>query len=333
MDQRLPLGDVAALARRAERLGYTGLQVPEAVHDGFLTALLALQATRELRVATSVALAFPRSPTVVAYAAWDLQTLSDGRFVLGLGSQVKPNLEGRYGVAWTPPVPRMREYVAALRAIFRCWQDGERLDFAGEHYRLDRMQPFFVPEPLATAAIPIWLGAVGPRMSELAGEVADGLVTHPTNASPLALRELTRPAIAAGAARSGRDPAEVAVLGGGFVATGATREAVAAERQRIRGYLGFLYSTPAYGRSLELAGQPELGGALRKLARQGRWDEMPARIPDALLDALVPAGAYAEIADVLGAWYGGLCRGIAFPLPEDPAHDAAAGRVVAALRS
>ncbi len=333
MDQRLPLGEIGALAKRAERIGYTGLQVPEAVHDAFLAALLALEATRELRVATSVALAFPRSPTVTAHAAWDLQAHSGGRFVLGLGTQVKPNLEGRYGVAWTPPVPRMREYVGALRAIFRCWQHGEKLDFAGEHYRLDRMQPFFAPEPLECAAIPIWLGAVGPRMSELAGEVADGLVTHPTNASPLALRELTRPAVAAGAGRGGRDAAAVAILGGGFVATGATREAVAAERERIRGYLGFLYSTPAYGRSLVLAGEPELGAALRRRVREGRWEELAALVPDALLDAFVPAGVYAEIADVLEEWYGGLCRGIAFPVPEAPARDEAASRAVAALRA
>lgn len=332
MDQRLPLGEVAAHARRAERLGYTGLQVPEAVHDGFLTALLALQHTSELRVATSVALAFPRSPTVTAYAAWDLQTVSGGRFVLGLGTQIKANLEGRYGVAWAPPVARMREYVGALRALFRCWQHGEKLAFEGEHYRLDRMQPFFAPEPLAGPGIPIWLGAVGPRMTELAGEVADGLVTHPTNASPLALDEVTRPGVAAGAERGRRDPRAVAILGGGFVATGTTAEAVAAERERIRAYLGFLYSTPAYGRSLALAGRPELGGELRELAREGRWGDMAARIPDALLDAFVPAGRYAEIADLLRDWYGERCAGIVFPLPEDPAEDEAVARVVAALR-
>jgi probable F420-dependent oxidoreductase len=149
MDQRLPLSQVGAHARHAETLGYDGFAVPEAVHDGLLAAAIALQATTRLEVATSVLVAFPRSPMTVAHAAWDLPEMSNGRFGLGLGSQVKGNVVGRYSTAWSAPVPRMREYVRALRVIFDCWQNGTALHVDGEHYRFTRMQPFFNPGPIA----------------------------------------------------------------------------------------------------------------------------------------------------------------------------------------
>ena len=156
MDQRMTLAQVSDHARRAEALGYHGLNVPDAVHDGLLLAQAALAATERLRVATSVLVAFPRSPMNVAHAAWDLQSVSGGRFELGLGSQVKGNIVGRYSTPWSAPVPRMREYIGALRAIFECWQSGTPLHFEGDHYRFTRMQPFFDPGPLECRAIPIW---------------------------------------------------------------------------------------------------------------------------------------------------------------------------------
>jgi probable F420-dependent oxidoreductase len=332
MDQRLPLAAVAAHAQRAERLGYTGLHVPEAVHDGLLMALRALEHTTALRVSTSVLLAFPRSPMTTAYAAWDLAAFSGGRFELGLGSQVKGNVEGRFGVAWSAPVPRLREYVKALRAIWSCWQDGTPLDFAGEHYRFARMQPFFNPGPIESPAIRIALGAVGPLMTRLAGEVADVLVTHPTHASPPVLRERARPKVAEGLQRAERAADACAIVAGGFIATGRDATAVAAERERIREYLGFLYSTPQYWPALEVHGFADVGRHLHQLARESRWGEMRAAIPDALLDALVPAAPYAEIADVLRTWFGDLCAGVTFPVPADPADDALAAAAVARLR-
>ena len=203
MDQRMPLSQVPAHAQRAEALGYDGLCVPEAVHDGLTAATLALHATTRLRVTTSVLVAFPRSPMTTAVAAWDLQELSGGRFELGLGSQVRGNITRRYGVEWTPPAPRMREYVGALKAIFRCWQDGGELCFEGEHYQLTRMQPFFRPDPLEHPAPAIFLGGIGPAMTALAGEVSDGLMTHPTNTAPRYIREVVAPRLARGAGRSG----------------------------------------------------------------------------------------------------------------------------------
>jgi len=332
MDQRMALRDVPAHAQRAERLGYTGLQVPEAVHDGLLAAVLALEHTTRLRVATSVLLAFPRSPMVVAHAAWDLAALSGGRFELGLGSQVRGNLEKRFGVAWAPPVARMREYVGALRAIWRCWQEGAPLDFAGEHYRFGRMQPFFAPGPIEPGPPRIALGAVGPAMTRLAGEVADALVTHPTQACPELLRARVAPAVAEGERRAGRARGACAVVAGGFVATGPDAASVAVERERIREYLGFLYSTPQYAGALDLLGRPALGGELHALARAGRWGELAAHVDDALLDAVAPAAPYAEIAARLRAGLGGLCAGLCFPVPADPAHDRAARAAIEALR-
>jgi len=332
-DQRLPLSAVADHARRVERMGYDGLLVPEAVHDGLLLAGQALAASTRLRVCTAVLVAFPRSPMAVACAAWDLQEASGGRFELGLGSQVRGNLEGRYATAWAPPIPRMREYVNALRAIFARWQEGAPLRFEGEHYRFTRMQPFFDPGPLAAGAPPIWLGAVGPAMTALAGEVADGLLLHPTHSSPRWLREVVRPRLAAGAARAGRDPGAVALRAGPLVATGPDAATVAARREEARRLLGFLYSTPSYWPSLERFGWRERGERLHALAREGRWADMPAQVDDELLDAFVPSGRYEEIADVLSAGWGGLCTALSFPVPDDPAEDTAAAAAIARLRS
>ncbi len=336
-DPRMPLRDVPDLARRAEHAGFSGLLVPEAVHDGFLTAMAALTATSELRVATSVVLAFPRSPTVTAMAAWDLQALSGGRFELGLGSQVKGNIVGRYGMPWSPPVQRMRDYVGAVRAVWRCWQTGEKLDYTSESYTLDRMQPFFRPDPLETPNIPIFLGGVKPHMMRLAGEIADGLMTHPTNTGPRYLRECVHARLSEGIA--GREDAEARaltpasrVIASVLVATGATDEAVAAEREAARSHLGFLFSTPQYWPTLELYGHAEVGQALHALTREGRWGEMNALISDEILDTLVPSGPHDEIAAVLAQRYEGLAAGVTLRLPRNPSEDTSLSAAVQALR-
>lgn len=332
MDQRLPLSKVAAHAQRAEALGYDGLSVPEAVHDGLLAAAIALHSTTRLAVATGVLVAFPRSPMAVAHAAWDLQEHSRGRFGLGLGSQVRGNIVERYSTAWVPPVPRMREYVGALRAIFRAWQEGAALRFEGEHYRFTRMQPFFKPDPLDVPAIPIYLGGVGPRMVALAGEVADGLMTHPTNTSPRYLREVILPRLRKGAARSGREAANVKIMASPLIATGRTQAATNAEREKMRQMLGFLYSTPAYWPSLELFGWKDRGERLRRMTAEGRWGEMTALISDEMLDAFVPTAPYAEIADVLRRAYAGLTDWVVLPIPAEPSEETAVAKAVARLQ-
>ena len=333
MDQRLPLSRVPAHAARAEALGCDGLCVPEAVHDGLLAAAAALHATARIRVGTCVLVAFPRSPMAVALAAWDLAEASRGRFELGLGSQVRGNVEGRYGVAWTAPVPRMREYVGALRAIFASFQTGAPLRYEGEHYRLARLQPFFRPEPLAEPRLPILLGAIGPAMTSLAGEVADGLVTHPTSSAPRVLRELTLARLTSGAAKAGRAAEDVAVAVSPLVATGRDAGSVSRARSAARQLLGFLFSTPAYWPSLALFGWRERGEALHRLSRAGRWDAMAAEIDDAMLDAFVPTAPFAELGDELSRRYAGLARRICLALPDDPADDRAFAALVARLRA
>jgi probable F420-dependent oxidoreductase len=332
MSERMSLTEVTRHARRVEALGYHGLTVPDAVHDGLLMAQAALGATTELHVATSVLVAFPRSPMVVAHAAWDLQSVSGGRFELGLGSQVRGNIVRRYSTPWTAPVPRMREYIRALQAIFDCWQNGTKLDFRGEQYVFDRMQPFFDPGALECGPPPIHLGAVGPAMTALAGEVADGLMTHPTNSSPRYLREVVQGRIAKGAERGGREASDVELMAAGLVATGPDEARTRAARENIRELLGFLYSTPAYWPTLELHGWKDVGESLHALSREGRWPEMKAAIRDELLDALVPTAPWEGIAPLLRDWYAGLAQRITFPVPEDSTDDARLVGVISALR-
>jgi probable F420-dependent oxidoreductase len=332
-DPRLPLGDVAAYARRAERCGFTGLLIPESIHDAFMTSLLALEHTVTLRVVTSVALAFPRSPMIVAYAAWDLQKLSNGRFGLGLGSQVKGNIEGRFSTEWTAPVPRMRDYIGSLRAIWEAWQSGAKLDYRSESYSFTKMQPFFAPDPLECGAPQILLGGVNRNMTRLAGETADGFMTHPTNTNPPYLREAILPNLQHGAARSHRDRNALECIGSTFVAAGRDRAAVAREREGLREYLGFVFSTPQYWPTLDLLDHGEVGKTLLEHTRAGRWEEMKAAIPDDLLDVLVPSGTYEEIVPTLLDWYDDLLDAITLRMPADPAHDRDFVRVVETLRA
>lgn len=333
MDQRMPLSEVAAHAQRAEALGYDGLNVPDAVHDGLLIAHEALRATTRLRVATSVLVVFPRSPMIVAVASWDLQSVSQGRFELGLGTQVRGNIVGRYSTPWTSPVPRMREYVQSLRAIFASFQEGVPLRFEGEHYQFTKMQPFFNPGPIEHPKIPIYLGAVGPVMTALAGEVADGHMSHPTHSATRVLQELALPALERGAQRSGRKASDLERMAAGMVSTGKDQDAVAAEQAKNRELMGFLYSTPSYWPALEIFGRKEVGETLHAMSREGKWAEMPGLIDDELLETIVPSGTYDEIADKLIARNVGLATQMTFPMPNDPADDDRTAEVVAALRA
>ena len=333
MEQRVTLSETAAHAQRAEALGYDGLNVPDAVHDGLLIAHEALRSTTRLRVATSVLVVFPRSPMIVAVASWDLQSTSLGRFELGLGTQVRGNIVGRYSTPWVSPVPRMREYVQSLRAIFASFQEGVPLRFEGEHYQFTKMQPFFNPGPIAHPKIPIYLGAVGPVMTALAGEVADGHMSHPTHSAPRVLEELALPALERGAAKAGRKVSDVERMAAGMVSTGKDADAVAVRREKNRELLGFLYSTPAYWPALEIFGCREVGEQLNAMTRDGKWAEMPGLIDDELLENIIPSGTYDEIADILLERNKGLATQITFPMPQDPAEDGRTAEVIKALRA
>ena len=233
---------------------------------------------------------------------------------------------------WTPPIPRMREYLESLRAIFGAFQNGEGLRYEGERYRFTRLQPRFNPGPSEWPEVPLFLGAVNPAICRLAGELADGVLTHPTNSSPRYLREVTLANIAEGAKRAGRDPSEIELIPSLQVLTGATQAEIDARREVVRESMGFWYSTPPYWPTLELHGWSELGPQLRELTRAGKWQEMTALISDEMIDTLMPEGTYDRIADVILEWYGDVADGIAFPLPDDTAHDERVARVVEQLQ-
>lgn len=333
--ENLGLDAIGAHAQRVEAMGFDGLFVPDAVHDGLLLACQALAATTRLRVATSVLVAFPRSPMNVALAAWDLQRMSGGRFELGLGTQIRQNIEERYSARWLPPAAGMREYLGALHAIFHSFRTGAPLNFVGEHYRFTRLQPFFNPGPLdaAIADPPIMLGAVGPKMLELAGAAADGLHTHPTNTSTRTLREAIVPHLAAGQARRDPNLGAFKVCANALVASGPDDASVARERERFRNTLAFLFSTPAYWPSLELFGWRELGPQLQRLTREGRWQEMAGLMTDEVLNEFLVSGRYDELPEALHARFAGLVDRITLTVTDAAAHDAALAATLPAIRS
>jgi probable F420-dependent oxidoreductase len=273
------IGDAATSAAALESAGFNRVWCAEVGHDPFLPLALAATSTSSVELATGIAVAFARSPMTVAYTAWDLQQLSGGRFVLGLGSQVKPHIEKRYSMEWSAPAVRMAEYIEALRAIWHSWQTGERLNFRGEFYRHTLMTPFFAPAPLSYAAPRIVLAAVNPARAAVAGRHADGIVVHPF-VTVSYLRDVLLPAAHAGRA-SDAAPFEVSLSG--FVAAGATTEEVGATRELARMQVAFYASTPSYSAVLAHHGWEALGTELHALSVAGDWANMAALVTDDVL--------------------------------------------------
>jgi probable F420-dependent oxidoreductase len=313
-----PPSQVVARAEALAATGVDGLFTFEGPHDPFFPLVLA--AGLGCDVYTNVAIAFPRSPMHLAHQAWDLAALSGGRFALGLGTQVRAHVERRYGTPWSSPVGRMGEWVAALRAIGARWQDGTPLAFEGEHTRHTLMTPAFDPGPLPGGPPPIWLGALGPKMVALATAVADGLLVHPFT-SDRHLAEVTRPRIDAGLVAAGRDRTELTLVGQAIVACTADPAGQAALDGAARWMVGFYGSTPAYAPVLETEGRGHLHPELRRLSREGRWDEMAALVDDDLLDAIVLRGDPATVAGRLRQRFGGEADRVALSTPGGIADD------------
>jgi probable F420-dependent oxidoreductase len=271
-----PIREVSARSARVEELGFDSVGVTETNGNPFLAAAQAAQGTSRIRVATSIALAFPRTPMDVAYTAWDLQALSGGRFALGLGSQVRAHVERRYGALWSHPARRMREFVLALGAIWDAWESAEELDFRGEFYSHTLMPPNFRPEPTGHPRPPVLLAAVRERMTEVAGEVADGFLGH-AFCSERVLREVTMPALGRGIERGGRRREDLEVTASVFVALSA------AEWEASRRRVAFYGSTPGYRHVLDHHGLGALHEALHVLSRSGGWEQMPALVDDDVL--------------------------------------------------
>ena len=329
----VPTDDLAAagtLFRDLEVLGYDRAFSFEARHDPFLPLAVAAGATNSIGLGTAVAIAFARTPMVVAHAAWDLQSLSGGRFTLGLGSQIRPHVEERFSMPWSRPAERMREFVLALRSIWAAWQGDAPLDFRGDFYTHTRMVPAFDPGPLPEGPPPVLVGAVGPRMTEVAGEVADGLLVHPVN-TRRSLEELTLPAVARGAARAGRDPSEVEVVCVTIVVTGRTEEEMVRSREAVRAQLAFYGTTPAYRPVFELHGMGDVCDELRRMARAGRWDEMGGLVDDDFLATVAVVGEPDRVPDLVRARVVGISDSVSLVnnRAPDPLHLA---EVVAGLR-
>jgi probable F420-dependent oxidoreductase len=334
MDPQLALSQVPAYARRVEALGYDGLQIAETVHDALAVALLAAEHTSRITIRTSVALAFVRSPTLTAYAAWDLARFSGGRFQLGLGTQIRQNIEDRYGMPWAEPLARMREYLGVLAALFEAFQSGGRPEFRGEHYSVTRLQPYFNPgtDP-GLAAPPVYLGGVNAGICRLAGELAAGFITHPTNSSPRYLQSLCRPQLTAGAEQAGRCLRDLELVCGTQVITGVTDAELEAERERQRKLFAFLYSTPAYRRTLELYGWEELAGQLQRMIRADRWDELADVVSDEVLDTLLIVAPLKELAAALIERYSALADAVLLSPLADPGHDDQLAEVIATVQA
>lgn len=320
-------------ARLVEELGYDRLVFEETKDDPFVVLAAAAQATTRLGLGTSVAIAFPRSPTSMALTAWSMQRLSGGRFALGLGPQVKGHIERRYGLTWRPPAPWMRDYVRALRAVWRTWQEGVPLDVDNEHYRLSLMVPLFDAGPIDHPDIPVLLAAVNPVMCSVAGEVADGIRPHPV-CTPAYIEEVMLPAVRRGAQRAGRSLEGFTVNMKPLVATAPDEERLAERVRDARARIAFYASTPGYRRAFEHVGLAELADAAKVLSKEQRWEELPPLIDDEVLHTFVTVGTYDEIAPRLLDRFGGVVTHCEFSIAvHDDADRAALAGMVEALHA
>jgi probable F420-dependent oxidoreductase len=307
-------GEAAGLAGRAESLGFDCLWANETKHDPFVLSAVAAGATKKILVGTSIAVAFTRSPTTIAYTAWDLQNLSGGRFILGLGSQVKGHIERRYAMQWESPAPKLGEVVLALRAIWDSWQTGKKLEFKGKFYRIDLMTPFFTPAPIRKPGIPVYLAGVNPGMCRVAGMVADGLHVHPLHTRRY-LKEVVRPAVDGGAKKAGRETPSVAVSV--FAAVGDDRKGVEAARESLREQVAFYASTRTYKGLMDLHGWGDVSERLHELSLKGEWKQMGAEVGDDVLDEFVVEGTWDQVGKMLVDRYEGLADRVRLYLPFD----------------
>ncbi len=322
------LQEVPRLTQAAEALGFDTLWTSETQHDPFLPLALVAANSQRLQFGTAIAVALGRSPGALAYTAWDLASASRGRFILGLGSQVRAHIERRFGMPWPDdPLKQLYEFIEALRAIWAAWQSGERLNYRGERYKLTLMTPFFDPGPIERPEIPIYLAAVNYGMSRLAGEVADGVHAHPLHTAEY-LRQVVRAGINDGAQRAKRKPEAIALSVTAFVVTDEASD------RFVRSQIAFYASTPNYRPVFELHGWGEAADELSTLARRQAWGEMPRQISDEMLETLAVVGPMEQLGERLRQRYTGLVDRLTLYLPfQAGEHEAFWEHVVADLRS
>ena len=306
-------------AKQAEATGYDGVWSAETSHDPFFPLLLAAEHTERLELGTGIAVAFARSPMTTAVSAYDLQRFSKGRFMLGLGSQIKPHIEKRFSMPWSQPAARMREFIFAMRAIWDCWMNGTKLDFRGDFYSHTLMTPFFNPGPNEFGIPKVFLAAVGEKMTEVAGEAADGMLVHGFTTERY-LREVTIPALERGWAAAGKQRRDFQLSLPAFVVTGANDEETEKAAAAVRQQIAFYGSTPAYRGVLDTHGWGELQGELNGLSKQGGWEEMGRLITDDILDAFAVVADPGNVAKGLIQRFGDAVDRLSFyaPYSSDP---------------
>lgn len=313
------IGTVGREAHRARRVGFHGVMAAETSHDPFLALAVASTTEPDLELGTAVAVAFARSPMTVAHSSWDLADMSGGKFRLGLGTQIRPHIVGRFSMPWSEPVPRMREYIASLRSIWAAWQNGEPLRFKGDHYRFSLMTPFFDPGPIEHPGVPVYLAAVGPAMCRLVGEAADGIHIHPFHTRRY-LEDTVGPAIAAGAARTSRDPAAVTRVATLFVVTGSDGRAMERSAAIVRNRIAFYASTPAYRAVLDTHGW-EIGDELTAMSKRGEWSAMGSMVDDEILSTVAVVAPPDRVAQAIKERCAGTVDRLGLIFGEEPDED------------
>jgi probable F420-dependent oxidoreductase len=306
--------DAAETARRAEEDGFDGVWCAESGHDPFLPLLLAAEHTEHIAVGTAIAVAFARNPMTMAEVANDLQAYSNGRFILGLGSQIKPHITKRYSMPWSHPAPRMREFVSAMRAIWECWNQGTKLNFRGDYYTHTLMNPLFNPGRNPYGPPKVFVAAVGELMTEVAGEVADGLLAHGFTTERY-MREVSIPALKRGLARAGRDPRGYEIAYPAMVVTGDTEQELSEAERAVRSQIAFYGSTPAYRPVLDLHGWGDLQTELNTLSKKGEWEQMAGLVDDEVLSTFAVVSPPEEVAKVLRGRFGDIVTRITFYVP------------------
>ncbi len=310
----LDIRSFANLAATAESVGLDAVLVEDTKDDPYQLMALGATTTSTIQLGTSVAMAFPRSPTTTAMSAWSLQKLTGGRFLLGLGSQVRAHIQRRHGMEWHAPAPWMRDYVRAVRAVWECWQHRTPLHFESEHYTLDLMVPLFDPGPIDHPNIPIHIAAIGPYMCAVAGEVADGIRLHPV-CTPEFIDAEVLPAVAKGALRGDRDVDDVEVCMKPLIGTAPDAASLERVTAVVRDRVAFYLSTPSYRRTFELHGWLDIAKQASVLSREQRWDELPDLVTDEMLHTVATIGTYDEIAAKLRVRYLGRVDRIEFSIP------------------
>ncbi len=310
------LRDIPALAEKIDALGVDGLWTTETSHNPFLPLTHAAAHSKRTQIGTAIAIAFARSPMVTAQLAWDLAEQSDGRFILGLGTQVKAHIVRRFSSVWDSPGPRLRDYILSMRAIWDCWQNNKPLKYEGEFYKFSLMTPFFAPAPMKHSNIPVFIAGVNPYLCKLAGELCQGLHVHPFHTAKY-LREIAIPNVEQGAKEAGRSRSDVELTCAIFVVTGANQKEIEINKNSVKAQIAFYASTPSYDIVLETHGWEELGKRLNVMSREGRWMEMADLISDEMLEEFAVIAPHDQLAAKVRERYDGLLDRIGYYFPFD----------------